>query len=105
MAKGCAYAVMNSQRPSADELVELLVGEAPHERLVLLEPLRRESRISSARSRVWSGGSIVTMCSNIGIWSRCCSTSSLTSSPSRGTGNGAKGPTTELQDENASVLR
>ena len=25
-----------------DELVELLVGEAPHERLVLLEPLRRD---------------------------------------------------------------
>ena len=30
------------------------------------------SRMSRARSRVCSGGSIVTMCSYIGIWSRCC---------------------------------
>ena len=28
------------------------------------------NRISRARSRVWSGGSIVTMCSLIGSWSR-----------------------------------
>ena len=63
------------------------------------------NRISRARSRVWSGGSMVTMCSCIGSWSRFRSTMSLTSSPSRGTGNVAKGPTTELHDEKSSVFR
>ena len=63
------------------------------------------SRISRARSRVWSGGSIVTMCSCIGSWSRCSATMSLTSSPSSGTGNVANGPTTELHDEKLSVSR
>ena len=54
-----------------DELVELPIGEAPHERP--RSRLRRFgviSRMSSARSRVCSGGSIVTMCSFIGSWSR-----------------------------------
>ena len=63
------------------------------------------SRMSSARSRVWSGGSMVTMCSAIGSWSRCCATISVTSSPSSGTGNVAKGPITELHDENDSGSR
>ena len=61
--------------------------------------------MSSARSRVWSGGSIVTMCSCIGSWSRYSATMSLTSSPSSGTGNVANGPITELHDENVSVSR
>ncbi len=61
------------------------------------------SRIRMARSRVWSGGSIVTMCSYIGSWSRYSATMSLTSSPSSGTGNVAYGPITELHDENVSV--
>ena len=61
--------------------------------------------MSRARSRVWSGGSIVTMCSAIGSWSRCSATMSLTSSPSSGTGKAAKGPITELHDENESVSR
>ena len=63
------------------------------------------SRISRARSRVCSGGSIVTMCSYIGSWSRWVATISLTSSPSSGTGNVANGPITELHDENVSVSR
>ena len=63
------------------------------------------SRISRARSRVWSGGSIVTMCSCIGSWSRNWSMMAPTSSPSRGTGNCANGPITELHDENVSVFR
>ena len=61
------------------------------------------SRMRSARSRVWSGGSIVTMCSCIGSWSRYWATISVTSSPSSGTGNAAKGPITELHDEKVSV--
>ena len=63
------------------------------------------SRIINARSRLCSGGSIVTMCSCIGSWSRYRATMSLTSSPSSGTGNVANGPMTELHDENASVSR
>ncbi len=44
--------------------------------------------------------------SNVGSWSlngnssRCCSISSLTSSPSSGTGKPGNGPLTELHDEN-----
>ena len=58
------------------------------------------SRMSSARSWVCAGGSIVTMCSCIGSWSRQRSMTLLTSSPSSGTGNVANGPITELHDEN-----
>jgi hypothetical protein len=35
-----------------------------------LSRLGVSKRITRARSRVWSGGSIVTMCSCIGSWSR-----------------------------------
>ena len=63
------------------------------------------SRISNARCEVCLGGSIVTMCSLIGSWSRCASTIALMSSPSSGTGKTANGPTTELHDENVSVAR
>ena len=63
------------------------------------------SRMSRPRSRVWSGGSMVTMCSAIGSAWRCSAIRSLMSSPSSGTGNAPKGPTTELQDENESVSR
>ena len=42
MANGLAYALMNSHSPSRDELVDLAVGEPPHELLVLLQPLRRD---------------------------------------------------------------
>ena len=63
------------------------------------------SRIISARSRVWSGGSIVTMCSCIGSWSRYSSMMAPMSSPSSGTGNIAYGPMTELHDENVAVSR
>ncbi len=63
------------------------------------------SRMSRARSRVWSGGSMVTMCSFSGSWSRLASMISLTSSPSNGTGKTAKGPITELHDEKVSTSR
>ena len=42
MAKGCEYSLMNSHLPGGKELVELAVGELPHERFVLLEALRRD---------------------------------------------------------------
>src|SRR5436305_58287 len=48
---------------------------------------------------------MVTMCLCIGSWSRYRATISLTSSPSRGTGKVAYGPTTELHDEKLSVSR
>ncbi len=57
------------------------------------------SRMINERSRVWSGGSIVTMCSLMGNWSRWVSMIAPTSSPSSGTGNVAKGPITELHEE------
>src|SRR4051812_22609047 len=48
---------------------------------------------------------MVTMCSCMGSWSRYWATISLMSSPSRGTGKVAYGPTTELHDEKLSVSR
>ena len=42
IANGLANSLMNSQRPFGDELVDLPVGEPPHELLVLAEPLRRD---------------------------------------------------------------
>ena len=62
-------------------------------------------RMINERSRVWSGGSMVTMCSLIGSWSRLASMIAPTSSPSSGTGKLAKGPITELHEEKSSVLR
>ena len=61
------------------------------------------SRISSARCAVCIGGSSVGSWSLNGSSSRCCSMSSLTSSPSSGTGNPGNGPVTELHDENVAV--
>ncbi len=63
------------------------------------------SRISSARWSVCRGGSNVGSWSLNGSSSRCCSISSLTSSPSSGTGNPGNGPVTELHDEYVSVSR
>ena len=86
-----------------DELVELLVGEAPHERLVVLEPLRRDQPhqqrpLAGVVGRVHRDHVLVHRAVGRGSDRR----SSLTSSPSSGTGNVAYGPTTELHDENVS---
>ena len=62
-------------------------------------------RITRARSWVCMGGSMVTMCSFMGSWSRWLSMIAPTSSPSSGTGKAAKGPMTELHDEKVSVSR
>ncbi len=61
------------------------------------------SRMSSPRCAVWVGGSNVGSWSLIGSWSRYCSMSALTSSPSSATGNPGKGPVTELHDEKVAV--
>lgn len=61
------------------------------------------SRISSARWSVCVGGSRVGSWSLKGSSARCSSMSSLTSSPSSGTGNPGKGPVTERHDENVSL--
>ena len=42
MANGWPYPRMNSPSPRVDELVDLAVGEPPHELLVLAQPLRRD---------------------------------------------------------------
>ena len=89
-----------------DELVELLVGEAPHELLVLLEPLRRDQphqqrALPRVLRRVHRDHVLVHR-ELVAVARRSMS---LTSSPSSGTGNVANGPTTELHDENVSVSR
>ena len=61
--------------------------------------------MTSARSWVCMGGSMVTMCSFMGSWSRWPSMMDPTSSPSSGTGKAAKGPMTELHEEKVSVSR
>ena len=61
-------------------------------------------RISSPRCAVCTGGSKVRIWSLNGNSSRCCSMSSVTSSPSSGTGKPGSGPVGELHDENESVL-
>ena len=82
-----------------DELVDVAVGQPPHEVLVLLQPLGRQQPASSDRASVWYGGSIVTMCSNIGISVRCSSSCAQMSSPSGTNGIGVNGPVTATQDE------
>ena len=57
------------------------------------------SRLSRERASVWYGGSIVTMCSYIGIAVRCSTSSAEMSSPSGVNGIGVNGPATATQDE------
>ncbi len=56
-------------------------------------------RISMPRCALCLGGSITVSWSLKGNSSRCCSMSSLTSSPTSGTGKPGKGPVTALHDE------
>ena len=105
MAKGWEKALMNSQRPSATKVSSCWSASRHMNASLSLRRFGVIRRMSSARSRVCSGGSMVTMCSCIGTWSRWAATISVMSSPSSGTGNVAKGPMTELHDENVSVAR
>jgi hypothetical protein len=57
------------------------------------------SRDRIDRASVCCGGSIVTMCSNIGISVRCSSSCAQMSSPSGTKGMGVNGPMTATQDE------
>ena len=61
------------------------------------------SRISMPRWSLCFGGSIVVIWSLNGSSSRWASMSSLTSSPSRGTGKPGNGPVTALHDEKVAV--
>ena len=70
MANGCAYALMNSQRPSATNSSSCWSARRHMNASLSLSRFGVISRISSARSGCASGGSIVTMCSCIGSWSR-----------------------------------
>ena len=105
MANGWVYALMNSQWPAPTNS-SICRSASPHMNSSF--SLRRfgvSRRITRARSWVCMGGSMVTMCSFIGSWSRWPSMMAPTSSPSSGTGKAANGPITELQDENVSVSR
>ncbi len=96
---------MNSQWPSAMNS-SICWSAARHMNSSF--SLRRfgvSSRITRARSWVCMGGSMVTMCSFMGSWSRWLSMIAPTSSPSSGTGKAANGPITELHDEKVSVSR
>jgi hypothetical protein len=57
------------------------------------------------RALVCSGGSIVTMCSNMGISVRCLAICSVMSSPSGVNGSGVNGPITATHDEKFSLSR
>lgn len=61
------------------------------------------SRISRERWLVWVGGSSVGSWSLKGSSSRCRSMSSVTSSPSSGTGKPGNGPVTEMHDDHVSA--
>ncbi len=61
------------------------------------------SRISSARWLVCVGGSRVGSWSLNGSSSRCCSITSVTSSPSSGTGNPGNGPVTDTHEDHVSA--
>ena len=63
------------------------------------------SFISNARCAECLGGSMVVIWSLNGSASRCFSISSLTSSPSSGTGKPGNGPVTELQLEKRAASR
>ena len=61
---GAANSPTNSHRPSAEELVDLAIGERPHELLVLLQPLRRDQPHHAAPA-----GAVCLGGSNAGSWS------------------------------------
>ena len=86
-----------------DELVDLAIGELPHELLVLLEALRRDQPQQQPRCAVCLGGSNDGNWSLNGSESRCSSMMALMSSPSSSTGNFTNGPATVLHDENVAA--
>ncbi len=90
-------------RAVGDELVELTIGEPPHERLVLAQALRRDqAHEQRPMIGVHRAGRSVGSWSLNGNWSRYC-VISAPMSPTRGTGNPGKGPVTELHDEKVAV--
>ncbi len=68
-----------------------------------LSRLGVSNRLRIDRARVWSGGSMVIMCSFIGNWSRWASISAVMSSPSGRKGSGGNGPPRATMLENVSA--
>ena len=97
---GAANSPMNSPRPPVRKESRTRSASRHMNSSFSLRRFGVISRISSARWSVCVGGSSVMIWSLIGIASRCAAISSLTSSPSSGTGKPGKGPVTEMHDEN-----
>ncbi len=96
---GFAYAARNSHLPSA---MNSSMWRSANRHMKSSFSLRRfgvSSRERMDRASVCCGGSIVTMCSNMGISVRCASRSAQMSSPSGTNGIGVNGPITATQDE------
>ena len=95
---------MNSHSPPADELVDLAVGEPPHELLVLLQPLRGELAHDQvpviAVGGGIHGGELVAEGQLVAV---LVDQPAHIVRPSNGTGNPGKGPVTELHEEKVSV--
>ena len=89
-----------------DELVELLIGEAPHEVLVVLEPLRRdephqERAFLRVRGRVHRDHVLV----HRQLVAVAVDDGADVVALERQPGTSANGPITELHDENVSTSR
>ena len=97
---GPANSAMNSPRPPVRKESRTRSASSHMNASFSLRRFGVISPISRARWSVWVGGSSVMIWSLIGMASRCASISSLTSSPSSGTGNPGKGPVTDMHDEN-----
>ena len=106
MANGWAIGADELAVAVGDELVELSVDGAPHERLVLLEPLggqqaHQQRPLPGVHGRV-HGHHVLVHRELIAV---AVDDGSLTSSPSSGSGKVANGPITEMQEENVSMFR
>ena len=96
---GFAYAARNSHWPSAMNSSMWRSASRHMKSSFSFSRLGVSSRERMDRASVWCGGSIVTMCSNIGISVRCSSSCAQMSSPSGANGIGVNGPITATQDE------
>ena len=101
---GLAYPPMNSHVAGRHELVDLAVGQPPHELLVLLQPLRRELAhdqvpVVAVCGRV-HGGDLVAERQLVAV---LLDQLAHVVRPASGTGKPGNGPVTELHDEKVSV--
>ena len=99
IAKGLANSLMNSHSPRPKKVSSWRSASRHMNSSLLLSRFGVINRRSRERWSVWTGGSSVGSWSLIGSSSRWSSISSLTSSPSRGTGKPGNGPVTAVHDE------